>query len=414
LLESWTLRAAQLFGGGSETGPRLDDLHAYVGFTSTSAALLRAFLPRVEPHVGALVDDFYDAVARSPAARAALTGGARQVERLKDTLADWLRSALQGPYDEAYVQARARIGRAHVRIGLPQAVMFTAMNRLRTRLTELALAPEPGAPEEPLATRLATAQAVDQLLDLELALMLETYREDLVERIRVGERLATVGEFAASIGHELRSPLGVMESSLFLLRQQLEALGAAAHPGVHKHLERIGAEIARSAQAITNMLSLARSLPPRRRPLPVRALVAQALAAAALPDTVHVEAAIADELEIHADPDQLAHVVANLLTNAHESMKEAGLPDHEARPEIRVEARRDPGGISIRVRDQGPGVPQALRERIFEPLFTTKAYGTGLGLALSRRIADAHGGRLELEAGPSGATFVLHLPDAAA
>ena len=168
---------------------------------------------------------------------------------------------LLGPHDEAYYQLRARIGRVHVRIDLPQGFMFTAMNRIRVHLLDVVrdrLADDPAALQR-------TATALHQILDLELAIMLETYREDLVAKNRNAERLATIGQFAASIGHELRNPLGVIESSLFLLRQHLGPEAASA-PNVAKHLDRIGGEVVRANKTIHDLLDLARNRPPRRHP----------------------------------------------------------------------------------------------------------------------------------------------------
>src|ERR1044071_2141291 len=108
--------------------------------------------------------------------------------------------------------------------------MFTAMDRIRVRLLDVvrsAVVDDPAKVE-----RIATA--LNQILDLELAIMLETYREDLETKNRNAERLATIGQFAASIGHELRNPLGVVESSLYLLRQHLKQEADA--PAVKKDL----------------------------------------------------------------------------------------------------------------------------------------------------------------------------------
>src|SRR5690606_22350325 len=90
----------------------------YVDFDASMQAALKSFHPIAQPHFGPIVDDFYDVIERFPTARAVITGGREQIKRLKLTLIEWLESLLAGPHDAAYLEARARIGRVHVRIGL--------------------------------------------------------------------------------------------------------------------------------------------------------------------------------------------------------------------------------------------------------------------------------------------------------
>jgi signal transduction histidine kinase len=373
-------------------------LKQYVGFTNASSAALRELHPAAQPRFAAIVDDFYAAIEAHPEASAAITGGSAQIERLKQTLIRWLDLLLLGPHDEAYYDLRARIGRMHVRIALPQGFMFTAMNRIRLRLLEVVR--ERFSDDREAITRIATA--LNQILDLELAIMLETYREDLVAKNRNAEKLATIGQFAASIGHELRNPLGVIESSLFLLRQHLGA--AASAPNVAKHLDRIAGEVARSNKTIGDLLDLARNRPPRRVRTEVGRLVAAATRAANLPATVTVQISpAAAALAVEVDPDQFQQVLINLFTNAAQAMQAGG--------RVEIDGEALPGGETrLRVRDDGPGVPAEVRYRIFEALFTTKAKGSGLGLALCRRILEAHGGSIDLEQTTRGASFLLALP----
>jgi two-component system, NtrC family, sensor histidine kinase HydH len=379
-----------------------ESLKRYVGFTETSSAALRDLHPLAQPSFVPIVDDFYAAIDAHPGARAAITGGSPQVARLKQTLIQWLGSMLLGPHDEAYYQLRARIGRVHVRIELPQGFMFTAMNRIRVHLLDVARERLAG---DPAALR-GAATALHQILDLELAIMLETYREDLVVKNRSAERLATIGQFAAGIGHELRNPLGVIESSLFLLRQHL-GQETASRPQVAKHLDRIGGEVLRANKTIQDLLDLARNRPPHRRPTALRQLVESATANALLPPMVRVTvAAVPADLAVHVDPDQIQQVLVNLFMNAAQAMPGGG--------HIQVAAETLPttAAASIRVHDDGPGIPAEVRPRIFEALFTTKAKGSGLGLALCRRIVEAHGGSIQLAPSDAGAAFVLVLPTA--
>jgi len=374
-----------------------ENIKLYVGFTDASSAALRELHPIALPFLQPTVDDFYAAIEAHPGARQAITGGQAQIARLKQTLVRWMDKMLLGPHDEEYYKLRARIGRMHVRIALPQQYMFTAMDRIRVRLLDVVrtqIADDPAKAE-----RIATA--LNQIMDLELAIMLETYKEDLEAKHRNNERLATIGQFAASIGHELRNPLGVVESSLYLLRQHLKAEAEA--PSVKKHLDRIGSEVVRANKTIHDLLDLARNRPPQRRTTRLHELVDSAAEAALLPAAVTLHASVPADLTSNIDPDQVRQVLANLFTNASQALKGRGQIWVEAEPMA-------DGGARVRVRDDGPGIPAEDRGRVFEALYTTKAKGSGLGLALCRRILEAHGGTVEIEPRSDGASFLLVFP----
>ena len=376
----------------------LESLKVYVDFTESSSALLRAMRPFVAPHLAGIIDDFYATIEAHPGARKAITGGEPQITRLKRTLERWLDELLVGPHDETYFERRARIGRVHVRISLPQAYMFTAMDRMRVKVAGVirdALAAQPEVLER-------TLTALHQIMDIELAIMLETYREDLEAKNRTAERLATIGQFAAGIGHELRNPLGVMETSVFLLRQLLQGAGDL-DPKVTRHLDKISNEVRRSTNTINDLLELARNRPPRRQPSSLKALLDGAVAAAHLPATVQVASTAAPDEMALLDPDQISRVLTNLFINASQAMEGTG--------QIWVQASRIGDGVELRVRDNGPGIAADIRHRIFEALFTTKAKGTGLGLALCQRIVESHGGTIALEPTAAGATFRVMIPD---
>jgi signal transduction histidine kinase len=379
----------------------LENVKAYVGFGDDSSALLREAHPLVAPRFGPIVDDFYATIEAHAGARAAIKGGAAQIERLKGSLMRWIDEMFRGPHDEAYFQRRARIGHIHVKIDLPQVYMFTAMDRIRVQ-TQSVLRDSTAFDAEK-AKRVATA--LDQILDIELAIMLETYREDLVAKNRTAERLATIGQLAAGIGHELRNPLGVVESSAFLVTRRLEQL-QVSDASVARHMEKIAVEVQRSNKTISDLLELARSRPLSRRAVPARTLLDAAVPAANLPAGVTVEIDAAPELTLDCDPDQLTRVLTNLLINASQAMGGRG--------HIWIDARRESAVVTLVVRDDGPGVPADVRPRIFEALFTTKAKGNGLGLALCRRIAEAHGGTVTLDASDRGASFRVVIPDVGA
>jgi signal transduction histidine kinase len=377
----------------------LENVKTYVGFDEGSSSALREAHPIMAPHFGPIIDDFYATIEAHPGARAAITGGAPQIQRLKKSLLQWIDELFRGPHDEAYFERRARIGRVHVRIELPQMYMFTAVDRIRVR--SLAVLDAAAALDADEVAR--TRTALHQILDIELAIMLETYRDDLLAKNRTAERLATIGQFAAGIGHELRNPLGVVESSAFLVTRRLDQL-QVSDATLTRHMEKIANEVARSNKTINDLLELARSKPLDRRAVDARQFVENALPAAHLPAGVDVHVMVPPGVSVDADPDQLARVLTNLLINAGQAMNGKG--------SIWIDGRREGAGAILLVRDEGPGVPDEVRGRIFEALFTTKAKGNGLGLALCRRIAEAHGGAVTLDPSERGAVFRITIPDA--
>jgi signal transduction histidine kinase len=374
--------------------PVLDELERYMGFGPGDGEALRLLSAAAAPHMPAIAEVFYDRILGHPEARQALQGEAR-VGHLKKTLVEWMERLLTGPWDGAYWESRLRIGRVHVRIGLPQHYMFGAMNVVRTELGRIAFERFGAAPEQ-----LAQVHAaLHRILDLELAIMLHTYRDDLLAQQARAERLATFGQLVGSIAHELRNPLGVIESSVHLLRSRV-----GDEPRARKHVERISEQVSVANGIISNLLDMIRDRPLAREQ--VRLLSVVEGAAASVPRPVEVALAL-EGLEslpaVEGDPVQLRQVFANLIQNAVHATAPQG--------EVRVRGRRTDGCVSLDVEDTGPGVAPAARPRLFEPLITTKEHGVGLGLALVKRIAERHGGSVEYSDRPEGgARFTVHLP----
>lgn len=372
-----------------------DELKRYVGFGPEDEATLRGMLPLVRPHFERIADDFYAHALDHAGSRQVITGGMAQVMRLKCTLQTWMQGLFTGPWDGTYYELRARIGRRHVEIDLPQHYMLTAMNVVRRHLVDLVVESrsDPGQ-------RRAELHAIDKLLDMELAIMLHTYREDYVQRMQKNERLATYGQLVASIGHELRNPLGVMESSLFLLRNRV-----SQDEKVQRHLDRIEQQIRVSNRIISDMLDLVRDRPLRPEPVELRSLVAAAVESLEVPAGIELDVEVEASLpKVHVDPDQVRQVVINLLSNAFDAAGKEGkilvrgsLPAEEM--------------VELLVNDSGPGIDPSVRSRLFEPLVTTKTRGIGLGLSLCKRIIEYNGGTIRVGAGPlPGAAFVVRLP----
>jgi signal transduction histidine kinase len=304
-------------------------------------------------------------------------------------------------YDLEYLRLRARIGRTHVRIRLAQRYMFSAMNIVRTGL-HAALDDAPMSDTD----RRFTHDAIDKICDFELAIMLETYAEDHLSRMRDAERLATLGQVSGFIGHELRNPLAVMETSIHLLKRRLP-IGdeKAAH-----HLKRLREQVDLSTGIISDLLALARDRPIERKPInDLRALIDSALEEVPKRPGVALSITVPDALPApRLDESQVRRLIVNLLSNAYEALAD------RSNAQASLSSEREGDALLLVVEDNGQGIAEEVRHRLFEPLITTRAKGLGLGLALCRRIAERHGGDIRALRSPrlGGARFEVRLAGA--
>jgi signal transduction histidine kinase len=245
----------------------------------------------------------------------------------------------------------------------------------------------------------AARVAVGKMLDLELAIMLHTYREDLLAQQSRQERLATFGQLVGSMGHELRNPLGVMETSLHILRGRI-----GDDERAKKHVDRIGGQINIANKIVSDLLDMIRDRPLQSEELMLAEVIDAAVQSVTRPSGVTLNVrGVAELPPVVGDRGQLRQLFVNLFENAVQACGAAG--------EIDVRGGRLERFVRIAVEDTGPGVDPATRRRLFEPLVTTKEKGVGLGLALVRRIVERHGGNIEYEPKETkGARFVLCLP----
>jgi PAS domain S-box-containing protein len=217
------------------------------------------------------------------------------------------------------------------------------------------------------------------------------------------EKLAILGQLSGSVGHELRNPLGVMSNAVYFLKMVLGDTNGAAS----EYLDIIKHEIDISTRIISDLLDFARSSPPRQIAVSVPELIEESLARCSYPDTVDLRCHIPEALPLlRVDPLQMRQVIQNLIANAVQAMPDGGA--------LQVAARLVPAPaalIEISVEDTGEGISQENLKKLFQPLFTTRAKGIGLGLTICRNLTESNGGRIEVESEiGKGTRFALLLP----
>ncbi|HTO71704.1 MAG TPA: ATP-binding protein [Myxococcota bacterium] len=214
-----------------------------------------------------------------------------------------------------------------------------------------------------------------------------THLVEMEEQLRKSERLGAIGQLAAGLAHEIRNPLASLSGAVELL--------AADLPAADRHSQTLSQivqrETARLNRLVTDFLTYARPAPGRSEAVPLRALFDE-LAELVARDAslgIRVDVAIPDSLEALGNGDQLRQVFWNLVRNAAES--------EPVDRTVRVRGSREDAWVHLEIEDRGCGMAPETLERIFEPFYTTKPKGTGLGLATVHRVVEAHGGRISLE-----------------
>jgi len=223
-------------------------------------------------------------------------------------------------------------------------------------------------------------------------------------RLAQAERVAAWREVARRLAHEIKNPLTPIAMSVETLREA-QAAGRPDFPEIFDEGTRaIGEEVRRLKKIVDEFSRFARLPAPERTPVAPEELVSAVLALFPPPPGLTIERSVPEALpQVWADRDQALQVLLNLVRNALDAMPEGGT--------LRVAGRPAGDGVALEVADTGPGIAPEDLPHLFEPYFTRKEGGTGLGLAIAQRIAEEHGGRLEVKTSPGqGATFTFWLP----
>lgn len=237
-------------------------------------------------------------------------------------------------------------------------------------------------------------------------------RSKLIESDTIIEgqrKLATFGNLAAGISHEIRTPLTAIKARLFTLQKAL-APGTPAH----RDASIIDKEIDRLDRIVTEFLTLARPASPNLAPMSAGTLlrdVSDLFGAQCEKQSIQLRLETAEDTCLLADTRQLKQVLVNLVRNAVESLGQGGTITLRARRGTRRLHGRATEVTILEVEDTGPGITPAVQPRLFDPFFSTKKRGTGLGLSNAASIVDQHGGKLVCHSRPGqGATFGIVLP----
>ena len=225
---------------------------------------------------------------------------------------------------------------------------------------------------------------------------------------RRSERLAALGQLSAGLAHEIRNPLGVIKGSAEMLTQKLQGSDELAR----ELAGYISTEVNRLSALVTQFLNFARPLHANLQPADLTALLDRVLKNVSehwKGKPVQIGRAYASGLPlVPLDESLCEQAFINLMQNAHEAMEQNG---GTLRVEVARAIQNDTEGVLVRLTDNGPGVPDAIREEIFNPFVTTKKTGVGLGLSIVSQIVDGHHGTIRVEKGSQGgASFVVFFP----
>ncbi len=222
-------------------------------------------------------------------------------------------------------------------------------------------------------------------------------QEELVRK----EKLAVLGKLSAGVGHDLRNPLGAIKNAAYFLNLALENPDAE----VKETIDIINNEVARCEDIISSLLDFARQKVPVQRTVSLNSVLKKALSRYPIPKNVTLVNNSAENIrDIQADPDKIMQVFGNLITNACQAIPDNGT--------LTISSKNiEPDTVAVTFTDTGTGITEENMKKIFEPLFTTKVKGIGLGLVVSKMIIELHGGRIDVQSVPGkGTAFTVILP----
>ena len=220
------------------------------------------------------------------------------------------------------------------------------------------------------------------------------------ERLIKSERLAAIGELATMVGHDLRNPLTSIQNACYYVKMKF---GASKDEKLRKMFEVVGKEINHANSIIKALLDFSRVKKPELKKVDIISSIQDAIAQLEFPENITITTKFSKVPTIEADPDQLRRVFQNIALNGIQAMPNGG--------ELTVSTRKNGDLVEVFFTDTGVGIPEENMDKLFTPLFTTKAQGVGLGLSICKNLVESHNGRIELRSKVGeGSTFTVKLP----
>ena len=219
------------------------------------------------------------------------------------------------------------------------------------------------------------------------------------------EKFGALGELSAGVAHDLRNPLGAIRNGIFFIKSRLDKSGQInSEPKVNEYIRVMDERITQCDKIINDLISFTRISLPTYEVVNIREVINSTLTGVSIPESVKVINKIGKRpLEVQADSVQLGRVFTNLVLNANEAMVDGG--------ELTISAVILGQDAEVTFADSGPGMSPEELEKIFEPLYTTKIQGTGLGLAVCQQVLTKHNGRLSVHSKPGvGTSFIVRVP----